>query len=104
MTDGFPEAFRRFEEVVDVDSFENYQQLAYAFSHWAGKRWRDTYKQNIALKRAAQKIGGEIPAYHKRQAQQQLQKTTWRQESVTVKGKPQNRYRDIKSGRFIKRP
>ena len=68
MVDRFPEVFRRFEEVVYVDRFDDYQQLVYAFSHWAGKRWRDTHKQNLALKREACKIGidGEIPAYYKR--------------------------------------
>jgi len=47
--DKFPEAFRRFEKVVDVDSFESYRDLRYAFTHWANKRWRNTYSQNRAL-------------------------------------------------------
>ena len=29
---------------------------------------------------------------------------TWRHEVVTVKGKSQVRYRDLKTGRFIKKP
>lgn len=89
-----------------VDRFDNYQQLAYAFSHWAGKRWRDTYKQNLALKREAHRIGleGEIPAYYRRQNPSHFQKTTWKHETVMVKGKSQERYRDIKSGRFIRKP
>lgn len=105
MPDRFPEAFRRFEDVVYVDRFENYQQLAYAFSSWAGKRWRDTYKQNLALEREARRLGisGEIPAYHRRQNPYHF-KTTWKCETVMVKGKPQNRYRDLKTGRFIKKP
>lgn len=104
--DRFPEAFRRFEQVVDVNRFENYRQLAYAFSYWSGKRWVDSYKQNLALKREAYKIGieGEIPAYHKRQVQAYFQQTTWRHETVTVKGKSQTRYRDLETGRFIKKP
>ena len=106
MPDRFPEAFRRFEEVVYVDKFENYQQLAYAFSSWAGKRWRDSYKQNLALKREAHRIGfeGEIPAYHRRRTQNYFQKLTWKHETVMVKGKSQIRYRDLKTGRFIKKP
>ncbi len=66
--DRFPEAFRRFEQDVDVDDFENYQQLAYAFSHWAGKRWIDSYKQNLALKREGKRLGFEnakLPSYFK---------------------------------------
>ncbi len=105
MPDRFPEAFRRFEKVVYVKRFKNYQQLAYAFNSWAGKRWRDTYKQNLALKREARKIGidGEIPAYY-RQIQTGFQKTTWKYETVKVKGKFQERYRDLKTGRFIRKP
>jgi hypothetical protein len=45
----FQEAFERFEKVVDVDSFESYRELWYAFRHWAGKRWRNTEPQNRAL-------------------------------------------------------
>lgn len=106
MPDRFPEAFRRFEEVVYVNRFDNYQQLAYAFSNWAGKRWRDTYKQNVALKRESHKIGleGEIPAYHRRRTQPYFLKVTWKNETVTVKGKSQKRYRDLKTGRFIRKP
>jgi len=106
MVDSFPQAFRRFEEVVYVDRFDNYQQLAYNFSHWAGKRWRDTYKQNLALKREAHRIRleGEIPAYYRNQNQNSSRKIAWRQETVIVKGKPQFRYRDNKTGRFIKKP
>jgi hypothetical protein len=66
MPDRFPEAFARFESKVDVDSFENYRELAYAFSHWAGKRWIDSYKQNWALKREGNRLGfrdAKIPEY-----------------------------------------
>lgn len=55
MMDKFPEAFRRFEKVVDVDSFESYKELSYAFGYWTGKRWRDSYLQNLALKREAER-------------------------------------------------
>ena len=30
--------------------------------------------------------------------------TVWRHETLTVKGKLQSRYRDLKTGRFIKKP
>lgn len=66
MTDRFPEAFKRFEYDVDIESFENYQELVYAFSHWAGKRWRDSYKQNLALTKIGRKLGFEdtqMPRY-----------------------------------------
>jgi hypothetical protein len=104
--DRFPEAFRRFEQDVDIRNVKSVRELAYEFAWWAGKRWRDSYLQNLALKREARKHGieGEIPAYHRREVQQRFQRTTWRQESVTVKGKPQTRYRDLETGRFTKKP
>jgi len=55
--DKFPEAFRRFEKVVDVDSFESYRELRYAFTHWASKRWRNTYSQNRALAEEGWRLG-----------------------------------------------
>jgi hypothetical protein len=45
----FQEAFERFEKVVDVDHFDSYRELWYAFRQWAGKRWRNTELQNRAL-------------------------------------------------------
>jgi hypothetical protein len=32
--DRFPEAFRRFEEVVDVDRIESYRQLKLTYASW----------------------------------------------------------------------
>ena len=34
MVDLFPEAFKRFERVVDISRFDSYRELAYAFSYW----------------------------------------------------------------------
>lgn len=68
MVDRFPEAFKRFEYTVDIDSFDDYRELSLAFSHWAGKRWVDSYKQNVALKKEGQKLGfkdAELPRYFK---------------------------------------
>jgi hypothetical protein len=67
--DRFPQAFRRFEREVDIRSFRSYRELAYAFSHWAGKRWVDSYAQNYALKREGIKLGfldAKIPDYFRR--------------------------------------
>jgi hypothetical protein len=104
MPDRFPETFERFERVVDIDSFRSYRELRYGFSHWAGKRWVDSYLQNRALKREAEKRGfkAELPMYFRRP--QISAKRTWRHEVVTVRGRPQERYRDLTTGRFIKKP
>lgn len=68
MVDRFPEAFKRFEYTVDIDNFDSYRELAYAFSYWAGKRWIDSYKQNLALKKQGKRLGfedAELPRYFK---------------------------------------
>jgi len=105
MMDKFPEAFRRFEKVVDIDRFESYREMSYAFGHWAGKRWVDSYAQNVALAREGRRLGFKdvrLPMYFRRP--QAFLKKTWRRETVTVRGKPQVRHRDLKTGRFIKKP
>ena len=105
MVDRFPEAFKRFEQVVDVDRLESYRQLAYAFTHWAGRRWINSYAQNWALRREAERRGfrdARIPTYFRRPPVSA--RRTWRRETVTVRGKPQIRHRDLKTGRFIKKP
>jgi len=105
MVDRFPEAFERFEQVVDVDRMESYRQLVHAFRYWAGRGWIDSYAQNVALRREAEKRGfkvARIPMHFRRP--QVSARRTWRYETVTVRGKPQVRHRDLKTGRFIKKP
>lgn len=55
--DKFPEAFDRFEEVVDVDKIDSFRELKAAFSSWAGSKWLNTSKQNSALRVEARRIG-----------------------------------------------
>ena len=103
--DRFPEAFHRFEKAVDLRSFRSARELTYAFTHWAGRRLIDSYAQNRALKIEAEKRGFEetkLPRYSKRP--QFIVEQTWKRETVTVRGKAQVRYRDVKTGRFIKKP
>ena len=57
MVDRFPEAFERFERRVDIGHFDSYRHLAYAFIWWAGKRWVDSYEQNLALRARAILLG-----------------------------------------------
>jgi len=57
--DKFPEAFRRFEQRVHIEDFESYREMSYAFGHWAGKRWVDSYLQNKALAREGERLGFE---------------------------------------------
>jgi hypothetical protein len=89
--DRFPEAFRRFEEVVDVDEIKSFRELRVAFSLWAGERWLDTSKQLHALSIEARRLGF-LP-----------RPVLWRYETVRVRGRVQSRYRDIRTGRFVRR-
>lgn len=109
--DKFPEAFKRFENDVDVGRFESYRQLTLAFRSWAGQRWKATTKQLRALNAEAENLGFHLPeeyGYH-RQTSPSLGSATaqnrrWREEIVEINGKSKVRYRDVKTGRFIKKP
>jgi len=105
MMDRFPEAFHRFEKVVDLKSFHSGRELRYAFRHWAGRRWVDSYKQNIALQRETEKRGFKDTKLHRYSKRPLIYvEQQWKRETVNVRGKPQVRYRDRKTGRFIKKP
>jgi hypothetical protein len=109
--DKFPEAFRRFERKVNVRKIETFRQLTLAFGSWAGEKWHGTFRQMEALSREAERIGLEVPRYYevnrsswRRGFYGETSTITWRYEVVTVQGKSQNRYRDLKTGRFVKKP
>jgi hypothetical protein len=99
--DKFPEAFERFEEVVNVRRIKNFGQLRLAFAMWAGEKWIPSSRQLQALAEEARKIG--IPVVGRRRVIR-VPFVWWRHETVMVRGKGQARYRDLKSGRFIKKP
>jgi hypothetical protein len=89
--DRFPEAFQRFEEVVDVAAINSFGELRLAFSLWAGEKWFDTSRQLHALSIEAQKLG-LLP-----------RPILWRYETVRVRGRIRSRYRDIRTGRFVRK-
>jgi hypothetical protein len=88
--DRFPEAFRRFENDVDVDSIRSFRQLRFAFSEWAGERWVDSGRQLHALSNEARRYGLLPTPLH------------YRVVNVTIRGHPYERWRDAKTGRFVK--
>lgn len=53
--DKFPEAYRRFEQAVNTKGVKEFAQIELMFSGWAGKKWRPTQKQSLALAREADK-------------------------------------------------
>lgn len=97
--DKLPEVFRRFEMDVDTDRIRSFDQLRASFRLWAGYKWKGSDKQMEALKREARKIG--IPVGIERRP---VFLITWRHEIVKVMGQSQHRYRNLKTGRFIKKP
>jgi hypothetical protein len=108
MPDKFPEAFRRFTKDVYVERIKSFNQLKLMFSSWAGERWVNSLPQNQALKYEADRLRlNEIPTRWtpvKREYNFDRMLRSWRFETVKVKGRSQVRYRDVKTGRFIKKP
>lgn len=106
--DKFPEAFRRFERVVRTDNIRSFSQLKMMFSSWAGERWINSLAQNEALKTQSERLGlDEIPTRWipvERDYNLRGKLPTWRLETVKIKGRSQPRYRDLRTGRFIKKP
>jgi len=109
--DKFPEAFERFEKRVDVSRIRSFDHLLVSFSHWAGKQWIGSNEQVNALKVEAEKRGIPVPREEPRRVsrepyfrEERAEGQTWRFEWVEVKSRPQMRYRDIKTGRFIRKP
>jgi len=84
--DKFPEAFGRFESVVNIDEIKDFGELKASFSLWAGEHWKGSPPQNQALKNEAHKL--RIP--------------TWRSEIFIVSGHSRMVHRDLVSGRFTK--
>jgi hypothetical protein len=47
--DKFPQAFRRYEAVVNTDDIETFYQLEMSFGSWAGHNWKGSGRQIRAL-------------------------------------------------------
>lgn len=112
--DKFPEAFERFENDVDISKFVSYMELTSAFRWWSGEKWIGTPRQWEALNKEAKNVGFEVPEIFREEMRESRssgyvsrrgQKTvSWRRDVVNVRGKSRERYRDIRTGRFIKKP
>jgi hypothetical protein len=100
--DRFPEAFNRFEQVVDVERIENLRQLELAFGQWSGHKWGPTTKQLTALAAEASRLGIRLPA--RRVVAGERKTVRVRLEYIKVRGKTRMVYRETKTGRFIKKP
>jgi hypothetical protein len=95
--DKFPEAFRRFERVVDTGWITSFDELRLEFESWACEKWLDTSSQRDALAREARRAG--IPT------RMEFGLTaTWRHEHAIIRSRSFDRYRDLRTGRFIRKP
>ena len=111
-SEAFQEAFDRMERDTNSLECETLNELRLVAKSYFGSKWYPTNRQLYALKDEAKRRGYfdkfrekkvSRPRYAKRQPHSYV-KRTWRYETVTVRGKSQTRYRDLRTGRFIKKP
>ena len=111
-SEAFQEAFDRMERATNSRECKSLDELRLVAKSYFGSKWYPTNKQLYALKDEAKRRGyferfqekrTSYPRYAQRQPYSYV-KRTWRHETLTVRGKPQTRYRDLKTGRFIKKP
>ena len=82
--DKFPQAFDRFEEDVDTRNIRSFQQLFFESQTWGGRQTPMTRRQTEAQRHEASKRGKGNT-------------------SVERDRKNRRHFRDIGSGRFVKR-
>ena len=109
--DRFPEAFERFENDVDIGLIESYQHLTMAFRSWAGEKWKGSYRQWKALNEEAENLGFYVPDFYKEAIHEKRYSDfydsgikSWKKVTISIRGTKYSRYRDSKTGRFIKKP
>ena len=110
----FEEAFDRLERYTNVRNCRSLDELRLVAESYFGDKWYPTERQLEALKDEARKRGyferwesmrneNELPWYARRHPQVSVTRT-FRREIVAVRGKPQVRHRDLRTGRFIRHP
>jgi len=111
-SEAFQEAFDRMERATNSRECESFNQLRLVAKSYFGSKWYPTNRQLNALDDEAKRRDyfekfrekrDRYPLYGQRQSYSYV-KRTWRHETVTVRGKQQTRYRDLTTGRFIKKP
>ena len=119
----FEEYLGRIERKVYLDDAKSYAQFAAIVQSFSGERWKGSFKQVMALKDGTERRGFDttLPAYiwkrdyarfyvrgfgspFHRGTTVPAKRKGWKRETVKVKGKAQVRYRDLKTGRFVRKP
>jgi len=113
-SEAFQEAFDRMERKTNARECKDLNELILVAERYFGDKWYPTDSQLEALKDEARRRGYYERWEKIRLAKELLRKeypqpqfyvqTSWRHETVKVRGKIQDRYRDLKTGRFIKKP
>ena len=109
----FEEAFDRLERCTNARNTRNLRELVMVAEWYFGHKFH-TDRQYEALRIEAKRRGyferwalmekqRELPWYAQRQPQVSTARR-YRRETVSVRGKSQVRYRDLKTGRFIRKP
>ena len=109
----FEEAFDRLERYTNARNTRNLRELVMVAEWYFGHKFH-TDRQYEALRIEAKRRGyferwalmeklRELPWYAQRQSNVYYTRR-YRRETLTVRGKYQIRYRDVKTGRFIKKP
>ena len=83
-----------------------------SFRWWAGEKWKGTGRQWEALNTEAENLGFNVPDFYKEAIREkrysefnEREKTpTWRKVTISIRGVKSSRFRDLKTGRFVKKP
>jgi hypothetical protein len=99
--DKFPDAFRRFEQQVSLKNIVSFRQLALATGSWSGPKWIPSQRQIEALADEARKRRLPVQDERERNVRHSIpwiSKSIWKFETISVRGKSQQQYRDNKTG------
>jgi hypothetical protein len=119
--DKFPEAFNRYEERVDIDDLQSASELISSFSIFQGYNATSKQIDGLRIESIKRRLGFDwsLPKwvkkkdyriyYQSRKRYVQVKRIAEKRRvyvkaTFNVRGKPQTRYRDVKTGRFIKKP
>jgi hypothetical protein len=89
--------------------------LLLSFQWWASDKWVGSPRQWKTFSIEARRLGFEVPRFVRTEIREshgyvshvpeaRPKARTWRHEVVKVRGTNQSRYRDLKTGQFVKKP
>ena len=111
-SEAFQEAFDRMERDTNSRDCRTLDELRLVAARYFASKWYPTNRQLEALEDEARRRGyferwgrkKDAIQWYARRKPQVSARRTWRRETVIVRGRSQVRYRDLETGRFIKKP